>query len=255
MTMGRRPNWTPEEIDFLRERWGTYKSGIPALAKHLGRSAGAVKQKAQELKLGPYLHNGDYVAINTIYFVIYHRNISDYAWYTWRRAGIPSVNVRVNNSIVKTITLNRFWSWAKKNQSLLDFSQFAKGALGLEPAWVDKKRQVDIENRLATTHKHRWSTYELNLLTKELERGATYAELSETLHRSHSAIRRKIYDLNLPPPQRDTQRQWSDAELKRLEKMAKQGYNVDACAAALGRSPSAVRSKMELLKYTGKLGG
>ena len=36
---GSMKRWTPEEEDYLSDRWGTIS--IPAIAKHLGRSVNA----------------------------------------------------------------------------------------------------------------------------------------------------------------------------------------------------------------------
>ena len=61
--MGNRP-WTPQEETYLMEKWG--QASIPAIAKKLERTIGAVKLRASRLRLGPVLMGGDYVTLNQL---------------------------------------------------------------------------------------------------------------------------------------------------------------------------------------------
>lgn len=55
---GTKRHWTAEEESLLAESWGV--CGIPALAKKLNRSQGAIKLRASRLHLGPLLMGGNW---------------------------------------------------------------------------------------------------------------------------------------------------------------------------------------------------
>ena len=57
--MGQKPNWTEDELAYLRNSWGTVST--VGIAKHLNRSLEAVELKASRLKLGPASLSGDYI--------------------------------------------------------------------------------------------------------------------------------------------------------------------------------------------------
>lgn len=54
--MGGNRTWTADELEYLAEKWGVIR---PAkIGEKLGRSEGAVVQKASKLGLGPFLEAG-----------------------------------------------------------------------------------------------------------------------------------------------------------------------------------------------------
>lgn len=54
----RNPDYTDEEEQFLRSKWG--KMTIKALAKHFKRSEASVETKAKKMKLGPIFDPGNF---------------------------------------------------------------------------------------------------------------------------------------------------------------------------------------------------
>ena len=53
--------WTDKETEYLRESWGTVD--ISRIAKKLNRTEVAILKKAERLKLGAFLNNGEYINI------------------------------------------------------------------------------------------------------------------------------------------------------------------------------------------------
>ena len=66
--------WTAEDDEYLREKWGT-SGGVPSIAKELGRSVDAIKNRAIELKLGPYLDGGEDVSYNQLYRIVVGKEV------------------------------------------------------------------------------------------------------------------------------------------------------------------------------------
>lgn len=67
--MGQAKNWTPQEEEYLEDKWG--ETSIPYIAKVLGRSETAVIIRAQRLGLGAFLDNGDYVTLCSLQMAVY----------------------------------------------------------------------------------------------------------------------------------------------------------------------------------------
>ena len=245
--------WTVEDTCYLIEHWGS-KGGIPAIAKALGRSEMAIKLRAGKLKLGPYIEGGELVSFNTLCKLVTGEDIKNYSYTLerWQRLGIPIRKVRVQQNQFRMVNVCSFWGWAHKHQSDIDFSRFEENALGAEPAWVKRKRMIDIENRRKLLPKKcAWSLEEVERLRWMTEHGATYADIEAELKRSSSAIRRKIYDLYLPHPERCKQMKWDEKELRRLVYLTNQGYSHEYIASLLHRSGQSVRGKIEFLRTRG----
>lgn len=254
--MSRYPNWTPADEEALREGWGRLKGGIPALARKLGRSVNALKVRATRLGLGPWLDAGEWISVNQLIGIVTGVPNSGYNYtlYRWRRMDCPISDRRVIDSKWRMVRIEDFWPWAQAHQRELDFSRFEEGALGVEPEWAREKRIVDQRNRALTySHNTPWSPREDALLRHLCERGATWAELDSRFHRTGNAIRRRIYDLDLPLPLDAGRRglgkekPWRPEELDTLRRMTDEGYSIDWIARQLGRTSQSVRGKREAL--------
>lgn len=247
--MSITPHWTEQETEYLREHWGG-RGGIPGIARRLGRSVNAVKVKAQKLHLGPYLDAGAMVSINALHAMV-NSNVKSYSYIVgrWRRAGLPVHRVRVENTRWQMVAIEEFWPWAEQHKELFDFSRLDENALGPEPDWVKRKREIDTRNRqLVHSHKCKWSVDEVARLRWLTENGATYEEIERDLRRSTSAIRRKIYDLYLPRPKRMPCCKYTDEERMELVRLIEQGYSIEYCGKAIGRTGNSVRAEIEGMK-------
>lgn len=249
-----KKTWSAEDDEYLREHWGC-RGGIPSIANQLGRSIEAVKNRAVDLALGPFIKGGTLVSLNVLFHIVIGDGIKGGYNFTrtrWERLGLPLHFVRINSNRFYMIDIEEFWRWAQKHQSALDFSRFEENALGKEPAWVKEKRKVDRENRRIQHYKKcPWSPEEVAILRNMLEHEATYADLERALQRSSQAIRRKIYDLYLPRPKRSKQVAWTEDDMRTLVRLTNQGYSEDYCAKAMNRSCQAVRGRKEMMRKQG----
>ena len=82
--MGGNRTWTADELDYLAEKWGVIR---PAkIGEKLGRSEGAVVQKASKLGLGPFLEAGGYVSLNQLLIAVTGTNAAySYKMKSWSR--------------------------------------------------------------------------------------------------------------------------------------------------------------------------
>jgi len=153
----------------------------------------------------------------------------------------------------KQVDIEEFWTWAERNQDILDFSRFEENALGMEPAWGKEKRKIDQRNRLMSTPKKcRWTVQEDALLTAMCEAGCyTHEDLQHAFQRTSSSIRRRIYDLALPRPLKSATVKWSEDDMHNLVQMIEAGYGHDYCAKTMKRSTQAVRGKIDWIRKKG----
>lgn len=242
--MGLMPNWTMQEKAFLEEHYG--EMSITAIAHRLGRSENAVRVMRNRMGLGPFLENGDYVTLNQVFYALYKRNMDSYTFSVWKQHGLPYTKRRVQKNRFKVITIPAFWKWAEKHKGLVSFRLFEPLALGAEPAWVDIKRKHDL---IVREHNAKWTAYDdMQLQNMLMKRKYTYTELSDALHRSVAAIRRRIYDLKLGiNPVKTKRRFWTEDEKQLLLRMHQAGIGYDAIGKKLDRTGGAVRGMHERL--------
>ena len=191
------PNWTPEEVEYLKTAWGT--TSYEGMARTLNRSVYGVRLKASKLGLGRFLNHGEYVTLNQLYRAFCGRNFNSYNVKTWIQDRDMPIHYkkRSNKSRVRIVYLDEFWEWAAEHRSFLDFSQMEEYALGWEPDWVADQRSKDFRKRID----HRtdpWTPLEDQRLRNLLEQHRfTWPEMSKELGRSEGAIARRIRDLKI----------------------------------------------------------
>ena len=227
--MGQARNWTQEEKDYLAEHWGT--TTVPSLCKRLNRSENGIIVMARRLHLGAFYDAGTYITMHQLVLALgYSHGADTYKNKSWiENRGFPVRKKRNNKNFVKIVYLDDFWEWAEKNQSFLDFSKFEKNALGLEPKWVDEKRQRD-RKHLRENIKSPWTPQEDAYLKDLLKAHRfTYPELSKRLKRTEGAIQRRICDLKLKerPIKADNHNLWSEEQIATLGTLIKQGCNYE----------------------------
>ena len=247
--------WTPEEEDYLSDRWGTIS--IPDIAKHLGRSVNAVKVRAQRMGLGAVLMSGDYITLNQLLFAVKGTNAGgNYTLKSWvKNRGLPVHTKRVVSNSFRVVYLHEFWDWAEKNRSFLDFSKMEPLALGEEPPWVAEQRKKDFQ-AFAIQRKDPWTPDEdarLKMLLQQHKYG--FKEISEILRRSAGAIQRRINDLGIRerPVKADNHgadAKWTDTDLDILADGIRRGDSYTAIGRKLNKSEKAVRGKVYFVYLT-----
>lgn len=252
--MGSR-TWTPEEITYLRENWGTVS--VKTMCKRLQRTEAAIITKSNKLGLGAYLDSGDYITLNQLLIAVTGTTAAySYKQTSWvKNRGLPVHTKLIKEKRVRIVYLEEFWEWAEKNRSFLDFSKMEPLALGEEPEWVAEQRRKDYQ-AFAIQRKDPWTPDEdsrLKMLLKQHKYG--YAELSEMLHRSAGAIQRRCTDLGVKerPVKADNhgkESTWTDADFSTLAEGIRRGDSYTMIGRAIGKSEKAIRGKVYFVYLT-----
>lgn len=175
--MGLKPNWTEEELAYLRNSWGTVST--VGIAKHLNRSLEAVKLKAGRLKLGPASLSGDYITLNQLLIAVRGHN-SGHSWImeSWsNKRGLPIHEKRICREKISVVYLDEFWEWAEKKRRCQD--------LGV------KERPVKADNHGAAA---KWTEEHIRILTQGIKQGDSWGAIARRIGKSEKAVRGKAYN-------------------------------------------------------------
>lgn len=238
--------WTHEEIEYLKENWGT--KSVPALAEKLGRSQSSILVRKERLHLGTFLDNHPNGAVSlSALFRILGKRYSSYIMISWvEQRGLPVFHKKVRNCNFRMVDLDKFWKWAEKNQDFLDFSKLEPYALGAEPEWVSAKRGRDKLKGTFISNKP-WTKNEDERLIKYLEDNRyTVDEISRQLCRTNGAVIRRISTLRLKqkPVKAYTHNNYTDAEMNMIKDMTVKGCDYYEISTKAGRSEKAIRGLM-----------
>lgn len=252
--MGQARNWTQEEYDFLKDKWGTLS--LKAIAKNLNRSENAVIIKARRLGLGAFLDSGEYVTWYQFLKALGIQGGYKYKEISWvQNRNFPMRYKKVNNCKFKVVYLDEWWKWAEKNQNFLDFSKFEENLLGEEPDWVKEKRRHDFE--LSQKYiKTPWTKLEDKRLEKLVnDYKYTYAEISKMMRRTEGAIQRRCNDLKLKgrPLRESPHNKWAEWQLEKLNELIDSGVSYEVMSEIIGKSVKAIRGKVYVLYGTENL--
>lgn len=254
--MARGRNWTKDELDYLRDNWGSLS--IRTIAKNLGRTVTAIRLKAYREGLGPFLESGEYLTLNQLYMVIRGCDNSHGGTYTkqqWIEKGLPIKKRKVDNNSFQVVYLSDFWKWAEKNRTLIDFSKMEPFSLGEEPKWLDEQRKADNE-RKAYYKTTPWTKAEDQLLIDLLNTFKySYRDLSKRLQRTEGAIKRRMIILGIKarPVRMPPNKLWTPEETRLLIDLYNKGYCNNTIANYINRSSQACGGKIERLIKEGIL--
>lgn len=242
-TVKRR--WTEEEIDYLFEEYG--KRSLKIITKNLSRSDASVTSMATRLGLQlktnqAWFTVGEFCEVTKIARGTVQYWINNFDFPAKKIKNISSKYVRVDPA--------NFWRWAAENKQLIQWSEFPKHALGDEPKWVREARKASMNK---VNKRRPWTKWEIEELRYLLNQNRyTYPELSDRLNRSHGAIKRKIYDLELPWPvyiNRRVSEKYTEQEIEKAIKLYQAGYPMMQIAKILGRTEMGLRGKIERSGY------
>ena len=229
----RRRKWTEDEEIFLCENVG--KLTFKKIGIELGRSESSIASKAKILGV-KVVDNQGFLDGETFCETI---GISRSTFEYWRKAhNFPAKKQK--NFKYLAIDLDKFWSWARQNKKIVNWTKFEEGVLGVEPRWVREVRKNNRYNR----NKKVWELDEDEILKRMIAKGATYPELSKVLRRSHGSSKRRIYDLYFPPPARTIHKKWTEEEIMYAVEKLRNGADLMVVASDLGRSESGLREKL-----------
>lgn len=228
--------WTKEEVDYLQEHWGSIP--LENMVKKLKRTNASIYTKAMKLNLGGYCDSGEMLTTSELIRTLgYEKTI---AWTRDRliKHGLPVKKVKIINKTVYKLKIDDFWKWAEKNKKLVNFARLEKGALGKEPAWVDEKRKLDLENPIKKSGYRPWTKEEDNLLVSKVKSYRyTYKDLAEEFKRTEASIKHRLYLLKVPyRPVPKEHKVWTDEEKRKAIELVKAGYDNYAIAKELNKS-------------------
>lgn len=240
-------NWTKEEIEYLKDKWGN--TSLKSLGEKLNRTESAVKQKAQKLGLAAFLKCGEYITFNEMCLAITGHNANSYQMISWvKNRKFPLKYKRVGKSKFRIVYLEEFWEWAEKNQDFLDFSKFTPFSLGIEPKWVAKKRKLDKE-RATQSKKNNipWNNDDDYKLKHYLSMHKyTLIEVANKLNRTTGAVLRRISTLGIMdrPIPKNNHIKYTDGEKQQLLYLLMDDATYHKMAEILGKSERAIRGYM-----------
>lgn len=186
--------WTEEEINTLKDLWGT--KTIPQIAKKMGRSINSIKIKSTRLKLGAFKSNSEYLSVTQIARIL---NIDTH---TILDRWIEKYNLKFKliapSGIqkFKYVNIDDLLEWLKNNQDKWNSTRLEEYGLGVEPKWLKDKRKKDIE--IPKRSYYKWTKAEDNKLIMYYRSGKlTYKQIGEKLNRSENAVDHRLARLDI----------------------------------------------------------
>ena len=237
--MGCR-HWTQEEMEFLKENYGSKTN--KSIAKKLNRTEGAVVYKVAKMHLKK--EYGEMLTFNQLAIAL----------------GLQSSYSHVKSKLIKNgfrtncenkFTINYFWSWAEKHKQILNFSKFEKNLLGIEPKWVDEKRKLDSSNPSKVNYNRVWSKSDDALLIQKTKSNRyTYKQLALEFNRTEAAIKKRLNTLGVPyrPLPLDCHIKWTDEENNKLLELNNKGLDSYTIAKILNKSQLSISNRIKKLR-------
>lgn len=248
-----RVTWTKEEEDYLQESWGSVSK--QTIANRLDRSIASINLKAGRMNLGPFLDSGDYITVNQLIDELIGSSVGrNYTVEHWMEKGLPVKSQIVNERSFRVINIDKFWEWAEKNRTLVDFSKLEPLTFGEEPGWLVGQRKIDKKNNYFK--RTPWTEGEDERLKRKLnEYRHTYRELSLRMKRTEGAIKRRIVDLGIKarPLKMSNHNPWTKEETELLIELYNKGHSRNTYTFYINRSGQACSGKVERLIKDGVL--
>ena len=110
----QRRTWTQNEIEHLKDRWGTVTPNV--IAKELGRTTTAIIVKSKVLGLGSFLDNSEYL---NAYSITQMMGIDTHVIQrTWKNHGFKMKKRRIRgNQLFEVITLEELLKWLEDRRA------------------------------------------------------------------------------------------------------------------------------------------
>jgi hypothetical protein len=250
--VGQKPNWTEEEIEYLEESWGVVRTS--GIAKKLKRTVSAVQQKAIRLGLGAQIRSSVYITLVDISRA-FQKEYSAITEIWIQNNGLKMEHRKfVKTKSYKVIKPKDFWKWAEKNKGLLNFAKYERYGLPDEPKWVKDKMKSDYAAQDKSRISKAWTAAEDESLRYMYSAGRyTLSQMSKSLNRSETAIKRRAYDLGCKKNFiRSKNKIYTLDDVNKLLDLANQSMCLKAIAKAMDRGENSVRGKLERMGYNFK---
>jgi len=189
----RKSDWSPDDIDAMREMWGS--KTIPQIAKKLGRSETAINIKAKRLGLGTFKDSSEYLPalqISKLLGVDIHA-ITDY-WIP--KCGLKFKRISPRGKQYFTyIKITDVMEWLWLNPDKWDSRRVELYAFGCEPEWLQAKRKLDLASKPRGCFK--WTAQEDAKLVMLYRSGAKIQDIADTLGRTHAGVEHRAARLDI----------------------------------------------------------
>ncbi|MDQ0214919.1 DNA-binding transcriptional MerR regulator [Oikeobacillus pervagus] len=181
--------WNLDEIEYLEENIGFYK--VSTIAEKMGRTYESVRIKMNRLGIANTKQQTGLVTIGELANILkVERNTVK--WWT-QKHGLPyRKKITKKSKIFYFIDPTKFWTWAEKNKSKIQFLNIEPQSLPPEPDWVAEERRNEREKKVRKKRVYQqWTTKEDQTLLELRNEGLTYAEIGEIMDRSVNSIVRR----------------------------------------------------------------
>lgn len=189
------PDWTQEELDYIREVWGD--KTVPQIAKHLGRSITAVKVKTARLGYTGQKWSGEMMSarkVSELLRIDVH-TVCDF-WIPKCGLKAKQRQLGVTKKTTTIIMFEDLLRWLETHQGLWDSRRVEMYALGMEYDWLKEKRRADDGKPVRKAQK--WTQQEDDRLIALFRRGGlTYTEIGAELGRPASGVEHRLQRLDV----------------------------------------------------------
>lgn len=138
--MGKR-TWTPEQIETLKELWGT--TSYRSISKRTGHTETALRLKAKRMGLGPVKDASDYMCAKDIARAM---GIDSHAVtnYWIGKLGLKCRRIKgKHRTLWVMVRHDNLMNFLESHQDIWDSRRIEPYALGMEPEWFHQKRLRD----------------------------------------------------------------------------------------------------------------
>jgi len=233
----REPNYSEDEVIFLRKNWG--KLTIKAIAKQLKRSVYSVETKAKKLKLGP-IYNPGYFNQNEIEKItgISHQTLKQYI----EQGLIKATRSKTKKGRIKQITPKELERFLKENPDKWD----ARKAKSVTKAIRAKELEIEKTKVKRSEGANKRKVPEMlrdRFMDFVVQVALDYSDRIDEARKGPKWFRSKLeQDQSRYPRERTRWTPEEDAALRKMFKENKLTYK--EMGERLGRSAGAVNSRL-----------
>lgn len=136
-----KSSWTAEQVEKLRDLWGT--KSYKAISGIVGHTEVAVRVKAKRLKLGAFKSASDYLCAREISKAM-RVDIHTVTDYWIKKLGLPCKKIESKNrTVFVMVRHDELMKFLESNQDIFDSRKIEPYGLGCEPEWLHQKRLRD----------------------------------------------------------------------------------------------------------------
>ena len=181
--------WTYEEIEYLKDNVGKIK--LSTIATNLGKTNTAVLLKIKKLNLGNTKENTGLITLNGLANILNVDRATVKGWAD--RHSLPfKKSITREKRHFHLIHPEEFWNWAYLNKGKVQFMNVERNVLAPEPEWVEEERRKEMQSLVKKKRSYQtWTTSADRQLIYYRNKGLTYREIGERLHRTPISVERR----------------------------------------------------------------